>query len=86
MKNKIFNWLIIGTLVVVSHQVSANIAGWTTIGNSGVSSATDGVVTIPSLSEIVNVVVASTVKTYATFLAWLSISWTSPSLALSGLR
>lgn len=54
MKNKIFNWLVIGTLVVVSQQVSANIAGWTTIGTSGVSSATDGVVTIPSPYTSVN--------------------------------
>ena len=37
-------------------------------------------------TEIVNVVVASTVKTYATFLVWLSISLASPSLVLSGLR
>ncbi len=54
MKNNIFNWLVIGTLVVVSQQVSANIAGWTTIGTSGVSSATDGVVTIPSPYTSVN--------------------------------
>jgi len=54
MKNKIFNWLVIVTLVVVSHQVSANIAGWTTIGTSGVSSAIDGVVTIPSTYTSVN--------------------------------
>ena len=36
--------------------------------------------------EIVNVVVASTVKTYATFLIWISISLASPSFTLSGLR
>ena len=39
-----------------------------------------------ALSEIVNVVVDSTVKTYATFLAWISIFLASPSLVLSGLR
>ena len=38
------------------------------------------------LAEIVNVVVTSTVKTYATFLVWLSLAFASPSLALSGLR
>jgi hypothetical protein len=54
MKNKVINWLVIVTLVIVSHQVSANITGWTTIGNSGVSSATDGVVTIPSPYSSVN--------------------------------
>ena len=37
-------------------------------------------------AEIVNVVVASMVKIYATFLAWVSISLALPSFALSGLR
>ena len=37
-------------------------------------------------TEIVNVVVASMVKIYATFLAWVSISLALPSFALSGLR
>jgi hypothetical protein len=47
---------------------------------------TERVDDVPLLSEIVNVVVTSTVKTYATFLVWLSLSFASPSLALSGLR
>ena len=38
------------------------------------------------VTEIVNVVVASTVKTYATFLIWISISLASSSFTLSGLR
>ena len=37
-------------------------------------------------SEIVNVVVASMVKTYATFLVCISISLVSASFILSGLR
>lgn len=40
----------------------------------------------PLMAEIVNVVVASMVKIYATFLAWVSISLALPSFALSGLR
>jgi len=38
--------------------------------------------------EIVNIVVASTVKAYSTFLVWISTSLVSPffALTLSGLR
>ena len=41
---------------------------------------------VKPIAEIVNVVVASTVNTYATFLVCISLSLALPSFVLSGLR
>ena len=54
MKIKLFNTIAIAAMLVASTQVSANIMGYTTIGNSGVSTTNDGAVIIPSGFTSVN--------------------------------
>ena len=48
MKTKTMHLLSIIAILTASNQVFANIADWTTVGNSGTSTANDGVVVIPS--------------------------------------
>ncbi len=54
MKMKAFNTIAVAAMLVASTQVSASIMGYTTIGNSGVSTANDGAVIIPSGFTSVN--------------------------------
>ena len=48
MKIKAFNLVAAAAIMALSTQASAAISGWTTIGNSGVQTANDGVVIIPT--------------------------------------
>lgn len=54
MTSKQFKLIAIASMLAMSNQVFANIVGWTTIGNSGTSTAADGAVTIPSGFSSVN--------------------------------
>jgi len=48
MKIKSLSLAVAATVLVMSGQAVAGIAGWTTIGNSGVQTANDGAVLIPT--------------------------------------
>jgi hypothetical protein len=54
MKTKALNLMAAIAMLAVSSQALANIVGWTTVGNSGVSTSNDGAVTIPTGFSSVN--------------------------------
>jgi hypothetical protein len=54
MKSKIINLMAVVAMIATSGQALADIAGWTTVGNSGVSTSNDGAVIIPSGFSSVN--------------------------------
>jgi hypothetical protein len=54
MKTKVINLMAVVAMLTASSQALANISGWTTVGNSGVSTTNDGAVVIPTGFSSVN--------------------------------